>query len=109
MHLQEALTRLHEDQADDGDTRSGFYVNTSDHTGRQFFVLVRPVPARAQRRDGSSTCLALWGKTKCACMITLPPCISAQSSGCAVAVAPGRLICSSKANAVAGAGMPCRA
>lgn len=39
--LQEALKRLHEDQADDGDTRSGFYVNTSDHTGRQLFVLVR--------------------------------------------------------------------
>ena len=40
--LQEALKRLHEDQAEDDDTRSGFYVNTSDHTGRKLFVLVRP-------------------------------------------------------------------
>ena len=33
---------LHEEHAADEDTRSGFFVNTVDHTGVKQYVLVRP-------------------------------------------------------------------
>jgi hypothetical protein len=53
---QEALRTLHAEQAQDEDTRSGFYVNTNDNNGAKQYVLVRSWPLGSHAASACRTC-----------------------------------------------------